>query len=76
LDDTARVLVETLGGAAADLYLLDGNPGLSFWQIASALSLKTDGNWEVRPTGDFVWNNCLNDKRLGHIDILRVLRAG
>ena len=73
LDDTARVLVETLEGAAADLYFLDGNPGLSFWQIACALSLKTDGKWEVRPTRDFVWNNRLNDKRLGRVDISTAL---
>ena len=69
LDDTARVLVETLEGAVAGIYLLDGNPGWNFWQIAVGLNRALGGSWEVRPTAEFVWNNLLKDNRLSRSDI-------
>jgi dTDP-4-dehydrorhamnose reductase len=69
LEDTARVLVETLENCAPDLYLLDGNPGWNFWQIAVGLNRAMGGSWEVRATTEFVWNNLLNDSRLSRSDI-------
>jgi len=64
LDDTARALSEALETLQPGLYLLDGNPGWSFWQIAVALNQGMGENWEVRPTSDFHWNNRLIDNRL------------
>lgn len=73
LEDTARALAEALDGAPPDLYLLDGNPGWSFWQIAVALNRAVGGSWEVLPTTDFLWNNLLNDRRLSPADISKLI---
>jgi dTDP-4-dehydrorhamnose reductase len=64
LDDTARALAGALDGAPAGLYLLDGNPGWNFWQIAEALNRTTRSGWEVRECQDFRWNNRMVDPRL------------
>lgn len=56
LDDTARALVDALD-LPPGLYLLDGNPGWSFREIAAALNAAVGGKWDIRPTQDFRWNN-------------------
>ena len=73
LDDTARALAGALEGAPAGLYLLDGNPGWSFWQIAVALDRAMQAGWEVRQNWDFRWNNHMVDKRLGMISVADLL---
>ena len=67
LEDTARALAGALEGAKAGLYLLDGNPGWSFWQIAGALNRAMRGGWEVRECQDFRWNNRMVDPRLAPV---------
>ena len=69
LEDTARALAGVLNGSAAGLYLLDGNPGWSFWQIALALNRAMDSGWEVRESRDFRWNNRMTDKNLPRISL-------
>ena len=76
LEDTARALAGALEGVKAGLYLLDGNPGWSFWQIACALNRAMGANWEIRPTSDFQWNNRLIDKRLAPVEISERLASG
>ena len=73
LDDTARALAGALDGAPAGLYLLDGNPGWSFWQIAVALDRAMQAGWEVRENRDFRWNNHMVDKRLGMVSVADLL---
>lgn len=69
LEDSARGLAGALDQAAPGLYLLDGNPGWSFWQIAAALNRAMGENWEIRPTRDFQWNNRLIDNWLSVVSI-------
>ena len=76
LEDTARALAGVLNGSAAGLYLLDGNPGWSFWRIAVALNRAMAANWEIRPTGDCHWNNRLIDNRLASLGISEKLASG
>jgi len=64
LEDTARALAGVLDGFGAGLYLLDGNPGWSFWQITCALNQAMGAGWEVRESQDFRWNNRMVDKNL------------
>jgi dTDP-4-dehydrorhamnose reductase len=74
LEDTARVLAKVVDDAVAGLYLLDGNPGWNFWDIATALNSATGQHWEVRRSCDFKWDNRLVDKRLPSILLKRALR--
>jgi dTDP-4-dehydrorhamnose reductase len=67
LDDTARALAGSLETSPPGLYLLDGNPGWSFWQIAGALNRRTGAGWEVRASEDFRWNNRMLDPRMAPI---------
>jgi dTDP-4-dehydrorhamnose reductase len=60
LDDTARALADVLE-LASGLYLLDGNPGWSFRDIAVALDTAMGGKWDVRSTQEFRWNNRMID---------------
>jgi dTDP-4-dehydrorhamnose reductase len=64
LEDTARALAGVLEGAPAGLYLLDANPGWSFWRITCALNKAMDSGWEVRESQDFTWNNRMVDKNV------------
>ena len=73
LDDTARALAGALDQAAPGLYLLDGNPGWSFWQIAVALNRALNAGWQVRESRDFRWNNQLLDRRLGMFSVVDYL---
>ena len=67
LPDTVRVLAGVLDGSPAGLYLLDANPGWSFWRIAAALDRVMQAGWEVRSSADFRWNNCMRDARLPRV---------
>ncbi|MFM8460460.1 MAG: sugar nucleotide-binding protein [Chthoniobacterales bacterium] len=73
LDDTAKALAGALETSAPGLYLLDGNPGWSFWQMAVALNRALDAGWQVRESGDFRWNNQLLDRRLGMFSVVDYL---
>ena len=63
LDDTARAVVDALD-LPPGLYLLDGNPGRSFAQIAQGLNAAMGSHWDVRACDDFRWNNCIIDSKL------------
>ena len=64
LEDTALVLVQLLESSQAGLFMVDGNPGWSFWQIAQALNQVMQGSWDVRGTEEFRYNNRLLDQRV------------
>ena len=64
LEDTARALVGALETCPSGLYLLDGNPGWSFYRIACAVNQAMASGWEVRESQDFRWNNRMVDKNL------------
>jgi dTDP-4-dehydrorhamnose reductase len=64
LEDTSRALARALETSMPGLYLLDGNPGWSFWQIARALDEAMGAGWEVRESKDFRWNNRMVDNNL------------
>ena len=76
LEDTARALTGALNAASPGLYLVDGNPGWSFWQITVALNRAMGANWEIRPTSDFRWNNRLIDKHVAAGGISEKLASG
>ena len=63
LDDTARGLADVLA-LPPGFFLLDGNPGWSFRDIAAALNTAMGGLWDVRPSAEFRWNNRMIDERL------------
>ena len=69
LNDTARVLADVLEGFEPGTYLLDGNPGLNFLQIATALDREMSAAWKIRATEDFRYNNLMRDDRLPRIDL-------
>jgi dTDP-4-dehydrorhamnose reductase len=60
LEDTARALADVIG-LPPGLYLLDGNPGWSFRDIAAALNTVLGTKWDVRSTQEFRWNNRMID---------------
>ena len=65
LADTAeslRILIET---QPAGLYHLEGNPGLSFFEIAESLNRLRGNPWTVVPTDAPVMNNLMRDERVG-----------
>ena len=67
LEDTARALSGMLEDSPPGLFLLDANPGWSFWQIACALNRAMNAGWEVRQTNDFRWDNRMLDARLAPV---------
>ena len=73
LEDTAQALVGILGRDVAGIYLLDGNPGWSFWRIACALDQAMASGWEVRQSNEFKWNNRMVDKNVRLSGITAVL---
>lgn len=50
LADTAEALVELLEIHPAGVYHLEGNPGLSFYEIATRLKNKHQADWEIVST--------------------------
>jgi len=63
LPDTAHVLAD-LALAGPGLYHLDGNPGLSFFEIASGLNSLLGDPWHVEPTEEPERDSRMLDKRL------------
>lgn len=64
LTDTARALVEIMDSQPAGLYQLDGNPGLNFFQIATALSHLQGDPWRVVPTEGPPFDNRMMDEQI------------
>ncbi len=64
LEDSADALVRLAERAEPGLYQLEGNPGLSFFDIAEALAHLHDGAWQVRRTHDPDWDNRMADDRI------------
>ncbi len=75
LEDTARALAGVLENSAPGIYLLDGNTGWSFWQIARALNQAMGAGWDVRESEDFRWNNRMIDDRLPSVPLTSRLRS-
>lgn len=63
LPDTADVLLRILGRPPG-LYHLDGNPGLSFFEIAAGLNCLLGNPWTVAPVDGLVQNHRLLDPRV------------
>lgn len=63
LPDTAESLVQILK-LPPGLYHLDGNPGLNFFEIASALNRLLGNPWKVVPVSSLVQNHRMLDPRV------------
>lgn len=75
LDDTAEALVRVLQALPAGLYHLDGNPGLSFYTIATALNALHGDRWRVEPADAPALDNRLEDPRVPVRPITERLRV-
>jgi dTDP-4-dehydrorhamnose reductase len=64
LRDTADAFLELMEREAAGVYHVDGNPGLSFFEIASRLNRLHETPWTVVPSDDFVFDNRMADDRV------------
>ena len=63
LDDTADALTEA-ATRRAGLYLVDGNDGWTFYDIACALAAKLRQPWPIVPTHAFAFDQRMQDPRL------------
>lgn len=75
LEDTTEALVYILRSLPGGLYHLDGNPGLSFYEIATALNAWLGHRWKVEPTESPALNNRMIDPRVPVRPITERLRA-
>lgn len=73
LEDTAATLARLMENHPADLYLLDGNPGLSFHEIAVGLDRMLGGRWRITSTSTPVQNNRMIDARVAVAPINRFI---
>jgi dTDP-4-dehydrorhamnose reductase len=64
LKDTAEALYQLMVKFPAGIYHLDGNPGLSFYEIVSQLNKLHGGKWQVVQADLPVMNNCMLDDRI------------
>lgn len=64
LDDTADAIADMMSRLPAGLYHLDGNPGLSMFEIASGLNRLHGGRWQITPTSTPVLRCCMHDDRV------------
>lgn len=64
LRDTAEALYQLMLKFPAGIYHLDGNPGLSFYEIVSHLNTIYGGEWQVVQADLPVMNNCMLDDRI------------
>jgi dTDP-4-dehydrorhamnose reductase len=69
LPDTAEALVNLMERYPAGLYQLEGNPGLSFFEIVTHLNNLHGNMWQVVPAEAPVQNNLMMDER---IDVMQV----
>ena len=68
LEDTAAGLWELYANPTAQrLYQLEGNPGLSFYEIAKRLNRIHKNAWHINATEDPDWDNRMEDDRI-HIN--------
>ncbi len=64
LDDTAVTLVDLENREATGLYHLDGNPGLSIFEIGCRLSRFHADRWQVNEAEQPRFNNLMRDDRV------------
>lgn len=64
LQDTAEALLRLIKDNAPGLYQVEGNPGLSFFEIVQRLNKKDGGTWKVIPTDNPDWDNRMLDDRV------------
>lgn len=64
LQDTAISLDRMMRNAAGELYHLDGNPGLSLYEIATRLNAIHGSPWRVVAAEEPVWNTRMLDPRM------------
>lgn len=64
LEDTAAALVALLEQSVGGLYHLEGNPGLSFHQIANRLARTLGMQWDIIPSDAFSMDNRMVDSRI------------
>jgi dTDP-4-dehydrorhamnose reductase len=76
LPDTAEALVQLMEGYPASLYQLEGNPGLSFYEIVTHLNRLHGGTWDVVPAEAPVRNNLMIDERIPVTPITHRLEKG
>lgn len=75
LTDTAKGLVNILHSPPPGLYHLDGNPGLSFHEIAVALNRLQGQPWKIVPGRNPVRNHRMVDPRVAIAPITSRLKA-
>ena len=73
LADTAASLVGIIEMQSAGLYHLEGNPGLSFLEIAESLNRLRGNPWTIVPTDTPVMNNLMRDDRVEVRPIIETL---
>jgi dTDP-4-dehydrorhamnose reductase len=64
LEDTAASLYRLIQSYPADLYQLDGNPGLNFFEIVTGLKRLHGADWIIAPTTTPAQNNRMLDERI------------
>ena len=64
LEDTAQVLGDLLLNHLAGIYHVEGNDGLSLYEIARQLVARENKGWQVEEVSDFVFDNRMTDSRL------------
>jgi dTDP-4-dehydrorhamnose reductase len=73
IEDTAIILHRLLEDQRPGTYLVDGNVGMNFYEIASGLNRLHGSPWLVRPTDDFVLDLRMVDPRLEVLSVERRL---
>jgi len=64
LDDTADAVAALMAVGAPGLYHLDGNPGLSLYDVATRLRAAVGAEWEVVAVDEPVRDNRMTDPRV------------
>ena len=75
LSDTARSLMHMMQNFPPGLYHLDGNPGLSFYEIAAGLNRIHGEPWIVNPGTTPVQNSRMIDQRVQVGSISEILQS-
>jgi dTDP-4-dehydrorhamnose reductase len=76
LDDSAAGLAELMLERPAGLYQLEGNPGLSFFEIVGELNRLHGGNWQIRRNDSHVQDNRMRDDNISIRPITETFAAG
>lgn len=74
LQDTAAALVALLERGEGGLFHVEGNPGLSFYEIATRLARTLGMGWEIVPSDAFAMDNRMVDLRVAVRPITERLR--